>query len=217
MKKRISNTCIAVAEYGGNIYMAGDRRVSWGMDQAQSMPVPKVQKRDGMLIGATGVSSICDAIVSLIKYPAIKKRMKPADYMNTVVRKAILDHFTSIGMTRNGRIVMPDTYSCEAVFVIGGKCFSVEISNEFDTDADDSSFHIIDIAQNSLPYATGCGGQWAWGVLEEHASLISAGKLKLRPEESMRRALKIAGKFSPGCDTQIDIINDIEKPSTGSR
>ena len=206
---KVSNTCIAVMEVDGVVYMAGDRRVSWDWSQAQSMPVPKINKRCEMLIGATGSAFLTSIIVDVIQYPKIKRGEKQMDYMINVICKEIRESLIGHGFRNGfGMLKIPSDYYAEAVFVIRGKAFSISVENRYDSDsADGSMAHVVGDAI-SYPYATGCGGQWAWGVIHEHGELINSGKLKMTPETSLTRALKVAAKYSPGCDSKIDIINN---------
>ena len=207
-KRRISNTCIAIMEREGVVYMAGDRRSSWGFYQAQSMPVPKISNRGGMLIGATGSGFLCSLIVDIIKFPDVPKT-KPMHYMCNVVTKTIYDDLVSKGFaTPSGFLKIPSDYYCEAIIVIKGNAYSLVIENAYSEDSHEGAIANITVDPVSIPYATGCGGQWAWGVLEEHKNFVNAGKIKLTPHESLKRALKIAAKFSPGCDSVIDIISE---------
>lgn len=207
MRRKTSNTCIAVIERDGVVYMAGDRRMSWDFSQAQPSPIPKIAKRCGMLIGATGSGFLCSLMVDIIQYPKPTAKQKPFDYVMNTVCKIIHDTLIEKGFSNgNGMMKIPSNHAAEGLFIMKGEAFSIVIANEYDSDSADGAMGHVTGDVVSFPYATGCGGQWAWGVLEEH-SLLS-NKLKLTPHESLRRALRIAAKFSPGCDSQIDIISE---------
>ena len=216
MKKRISNTCILVAEIDGNLYMAGDRRVAWGFDQAQSMPTAKVNKRQpSLMIGATGHSYLCGIIVDLVEYPKVPARGDAHKYLVEQVIPAIKKKLAELGYcSPTGKIILPASHECEAVFCIKSRVFSVEIGNDFDTDLIDDSYSTIVFGENSLPYGTGCGGQWAWGAIDTILDLRNSGAISWKPEVMMRKAMKVAAKYSPGCDSKIDVISNKTEEKT---
>ncbi len=68
IKRKQSKTCIAAIKHKGKVYMAADRRVSWDFGQCQSMPHPKVLKRNGLILAGTGDAALCTLIVKNMKF-----------------------------------------------------------------------------------------------------------------------------------------------------
>ena len=191
-----SNTCIAVIKNKkGKLMMAGDRRQSWGMSQAQRCPQPKVIKRNGFLLGGTGHGGICNLITMRmpVKDQAnwCTKTMSIDDYMYEVLMKDI-KHILKDDFKKDGGIIPG-----RAMIVVGhsGHLYEIDIN----PDKTQSSI-VLDTL--STPYATGCGGQLAWG------SLLTTKKLKMSDKQRLITALHVAAAVSPGCDAEVDIIEE---------
>lgn len=207
MKRKVSNTCIAVIKNEGKLIMAGDRRASWGIDQAQKMPIPKISKKGELLIGGTGNGYLCSLIVDIIKFPSITKNQSISEYMFTVIPNIITKELIKRGFGTSSKLLkLPHDYSAEIVIGCRGEAYSIIIANDYSDDSSEGALAHIIVDVLNTPYATGCGGQWAWGVLDEHELLRKDSLLKLAPEDSLRRALIVAARNSPGCDNNIDII-----------
>lgn len=204
---KVSNTCIAVIKNEGKLIMAGDRRASWGFDQAQKMPIPKISKKGNLLMGATGNGYLCSLVVDIIKFPARTKTQTIAEYMFTTIPNTITKELIKRGFgTSSDLLKLPHSYDAEIVIGCEGEVYSIIIGNNYSDDSAEGALGHIIVDVVNTPYATGCGGQWAWGVLDEHELLKKDNLLSLTPEASLRRALTVAARNSPGCDNNIDII-----------
>lgn len=198
-----SNTCLAVIRHSGKLYFAGDRRVSWGMHKAQKGVRPKISLRDGILYAGTGVSAMCDEITDLFNPPNFKNslaanpNMDPFLYMNNVFMPALLEHLRTKrfvkhderGLTTNDK---GKSY-LESSILIGLDTSLFEVDIGADAIIADS----ID-----APYASGCGGMYAYGAI------LALQDTNLSPEDILTKALKIAAKVSPGCDANIDVLHN---------
>jgi hypothetical protein len=198
-----SNTCIAIIKVKkgknkGKLVFAADRRISWGFSQAQVMPESKLVKRNGLIMGATGASYLGQLIMDYVELPSIKE-LSPKDYMNTVFYKNVVELLKSKGfVNKDGNIKLPKDFAIELVVGYRGKLFSIVIGNDDDDDLHKQGIILID--EVNIPYATGCGGQLAWG------SLLTTERTKIAEENRLILALNVAAEVSPGCDDNIDIV-----------
>jgi ATP-dependent protease HslVU (ClpYQ) peptidase subunit len=176
----------------GNLWFAGDRRMSWGMHKAIKAPDPKVRNRGGVLLAGTGDASVCDLVTDYFPIPKFSGDLTIHNHMFNVFIPSL-----KAWLAENGRLNAEGTAlnKGEAVIVIGikDKLFELVISTE-----------TISYVSVEAPYAAGCGGQLALGSL-----LTTEGNSRLTPKERLKIALKVAAIVSPGCDGNIDIINNI--------
>lgn len=202
MGKKNSGTCIAIlADKNGKLIMATDRRMSWGMSQAQVMPGPKCFKREGILLAGTGDAHLCTLLTKRMHLPYYPPEINPEDYVHEAIYNSIKEILISKGFSQDDKnLHLPVDSSVELVVGIKGRVFSIDVCNP----SKDLDFNgIIRIDEVSVPYATGCGGQLAWGSL-----LTTARIKKLGAEERLTVALFVASEVSPGCDNNIDFIEE---------
>src|ERR1051326_7793435 len=171
MKRPRSNTCIAVcANKKGRLFMAADRRISWDFSQATSMNQPKIAKRDGLLLGATGDGSLCTQLVNVMNIPENTRGLEPEGYIHEIFFVAVKKLLDRKGYSDEHKVLrIPPETGVELVIGIEGRLFSMLIENQ-----DPMSEHhsgLITIDELPVPYATGCGGQWAWSSLKTSAKL----------------------------------------------
>lgn len=200
----ISNTCIlATQQKNKKIMIATDRRVSWDFGQAQTMSIPKLVKRDGVIMAGTGSAYLCDIILHSLDL-SDRKDMSVYDFMNEFFYNRLKKLFIRKGFhDEHQRLVLPADVSVEVVLAIDHLLFSICVSNPEESNPYSNSASLqglIDVVQLSLPYGTGCGGQWAWGAIE---GLKDVKDLSLK--EKVIIAMNVAAKYSPGCDNNIDI------------
>lgn len=203
MKKLKSNTCIAaLADKRGKIYIAADRRVSWDFSQCQTMPTPKVIKRDGVILAGTGDGYLCDILTKLLNIPLNTRELDSLFYLHEIIYPQIIKLLTRKGMFDHHEkaLKIPADAYCEVLLVFNHKLFSICIYNPDPNSIKSSG--IITIDQLAIPYATGCGGQLAWG------SLLTTENLGLNVKERLRVALNVAATVSPGCNNEIDIESE---------
>lgn len=208
MSLKRSNTCLAVIRHKGKLIFGADRRASWGFDQAQTMPIPKLAKRNGLLLAGTGGSFLCTLIVDVLNVPHYSPEMDTDIYMHNDFFRAVKKLMIDKGFCDEHKSLrFPEPMGAEIIVGINHKLYNVTIEN-----MDPSNHHTIGsiiIDRLNTPYATGCGGQWAWGTLEtliqlEQEGLIAASSGK----DKLTRALMIAAKYSPGCDAVFDFISE---------
>ena len=207
MKKSspISTTCIGVLKMpNGKLIMAGDRRMSWGFSQAQKMPGSKVIKRQGLLLGGTGSCYLLTILSKLCPIPDVIDKLDDEmveTFVHTSLKKEIHDFLVSQGFgDKDSHLIIPGDLSIELLIGIRGRLFSVIVENADSDTADARGIIVID--EVNLPYATGCGGQLAWGALLESEDSDKT------PKERLRRALKAAAEVSPGCDKNITFVQE---------
>lgn len=199
MKKKISLTCIAaIKDKKGRIYVASDRRASWDFSQAQAMPRPKLQKRNGIILSGTGDGYLCHLIVDMLEFPHIQDDQSTDEYMHSVFYGKVLMLLKRKGFVDDrNQLKIAKEDGAEILVAVRGVLYTLSIRNP-----DPSNDHPngqIAIDEVATPYATGCGGALAWG------SLLTTEDLGFKPKERLIIALNVAAKVSPGCDNNIDI------------
>lgn len=213
MKRKKSNTCLAVIKHHKKLYFAADRRSSWGFDQAQKMPRPKLSKKNGVILAATGDGFLCHLLVDVFEPPKYEFGIWDSQelldtYMHYPFFKAIKKLLLDKGFCDEHHILkIPNDVSCELLVGLRGHCYTVIIENL------DPENHFpngtISIDEVGLPYATGCGGQWAWDTLDCLETLEQDGLLaRMKPNDKLSRALDSAAKHSPGCGDGKDFKNE---------
>lgn len=192
-----SNTCLAVLRHNKKLYFAGDRRCTWGFHKCQKLVHPKISYRDGILYAGTGSSALCDEAVQLFNAPKLELEDDPYRYMHNHFLPAIIDHLRSKNyVNKNERHIIRDKDGDEiisAVILVGIKdqLFEVDLSSD-----------IILVDSIDAPYAHGCGGQLALGAL------LAMEGAKMKPEEMLKKAIRIAAAVSPGCDAHCDVLHN---------
>lgn len=215
-KKQKSSTCIlAVKERNGKILIAADKRVSWDFNQAQDVPseFPKVMKRNGLLIASTGDSGLCHLIVHDMTIRPIPTKMSSSKYMRYHFLPQIRSTLFEAGLADDKLLPrLPHDYDAEIIVACKGTLWSIVVHNT----SHENVGGMVDLTPVSVPYASGCGGVWAW------ASMISSqmgpnlymkdsktGKYRqLSIRQQVDKAMRIAGEMSPGCSTSYDIVEE---------
>lgn len=201
-EKRKSNTVIAICKRrDGKLMIAGDRRASWGFSMAQSMEFPKVNKKDNILLGATGHGDLCSLFVEDggFKFPERKVKCLNA-YMYHNVKPAV--HRFLIGQkygTKDTMSLPPDAYVA-VVIGIDDQVWELCVSNPLE----DGHHFAGDISLGripAIPYATGCGGLTTLSVMN-----YILKKKKHLTKQDLEEAVQMAIEMSPGCGGKCDVI-----------
>lgn len=198
----------AIKNKKGKLMMAADRRSSMGWHQAQSMPVPKIRKDEvGVLRGATGDGHLCEILVDVFPMPECKTDTVSA-YVHHQVRTSLEKFLIAQGYKNAGEgkhLYIENIDGVELVLGIAGTLWSIEVLNHHE------NLGIIKINQVNVPYATGCGGPWAWSV----AHTLQSGKYINKEtgkhpsnKEILTEMIMTSAEFSPGCDNKIDFISE---------
>lgn len=201
-RRKTSHTCIAICKNKqGKLMIAGDRRSSWGWDKAESMEVPKISKRDNILMGATGSGDLCSMFVDegIFHIPE-KKTESMNTYMFHTFKKAVHKFMISQTFSQKDNLVLsPDSF-VEVVIGIEGEVWSLIVNNPLpDSHANFASE--IQIQRVSTPYATGCGGIPALAVMKYEKK-----KQGYLTKQNLKDAVEIAAEISPGCDNVVDVL-----------
>lgn len=201
-RRPISNTCIAVVkDKKGKLVMASDRRVSWGFSQAQAMPGPKCFHRNGVLLAGTGDAYLCMLIAKHMPFPKKSEEDDLESYVYDGLYEYIKRMLLSKGFTQDDKNVhIPVNMSAEVLIGVGGRLFSAIIENP---SKENELQGMISMDEVALPYATGCGGQLAWG------SLLTTDGTKMSAEDRLQIALTVAATVSPGCDANVDMVKEL--------
>jgi hypothetical protein len=200
IRKPKSNTCIAaIKNRYGKITVAADRRASSGFDHSMPCINPKVMKRDGLILAATGDSALCELVVEHISIPKMWD-LEPNKYMFHVFRphlyKALIKHDYA---NEQKQVKLPHEVDVEVLVACQGSLFSVFIAPYSNSDPNGH----ISICQQPIPYATGCGGIWAL------SSLITSTRLgETSTRKKLELALQIAAEHSPGCGDGYDQVTE---------
>jgi len=204
--KKISNTVIAlVKNKKGKLMIAGDRRSSWGYHYAQSMEIPKINKKNNILLGATGNGDMCSLIVDDggLEFPE-KEVDSVTTYMYHVLRPSVLKFLINQGYgykDKYSKLELPPGMFCEIVLGIEGEAWSLIIDNPFSEDSDQLGGN-ISLGRVSVPYTTGCGGHGT----ADAPILYEIRKKGYVTKEELKMILEVVADIAPGCDGKIDII-----------
>jgi len=206
--KKVSNTVIAiVTSRKGNLMIAGDRRASWGYHYAQSMDVPKINKKENVLLGATGHGDMCSLFVDDGGFDIPEKKVKSVNsYMFHIFKPAVVKFLISQGYGNKSKedktnLSLPPGMFCEIVVGIEGEAWSMIIENPCSEASDILAGH-VSLGRVSIPYATGCGGHGtADGIIRYE--IKRKGYLT---KADLRAILEVVADISPGVDDKIDII-----------
>jgi len=204
IKKRKSRTCIAAIKVRNKVMMAADRRSSWDFSQAQTMIKPKILKRNGLILAATGDGYLCSLLVERLDIPGDPLH---TDDLDTYMFESLHAHITKLLLRKgfkdgHNQLSIPGEDSgCELLVGVKGRLFNYVISNP-EPENKDRSLGEIQVDELNLPYASGCGGALAWG------SLLTTDKVDMKPKDRLTLALEVAAHVSPGCDNNIDIVGE---------
>lgn len=188
-----SSTCIAVIRNKkGKLVFAGDRRISWGVS-AQVSPISKVVKRDGFLFGGTGNAYLCGLLCNSLSLPEVPKNMTAMAYAHEVLIPTVLTTLEEKGLLDGvHKTITSEDTSVEVVVGIKSELFSLFVDK-------DAGVGVVPI---NTPYATGCGGDFAMG------SLMTTEGSPIKDLDRLKYALRVAAQASPGCDANVDIIQE---------
>ncbi len=210
LKKKQSLTCIAAVKHRNKVYLAADSRVSWGMDQAQVLPKgnKKIVKRGGLILAGTGHWDLCRLIIRTLRFRTPEEFIGYEDeyfdtiFYNDVIKLLKSKGYTDVDAGLHPILKIPKEWSAEIVMVLNGRVFTMVIENPEKEDNHNPN-GLVSIGEVNTPYATGCGGQLAWGSLLTTQSLV-----ELTAKERLKIALNVAAVVSPGCDNVVDIEHE---------
>lgn len=202
IRNKISSTVLlAIKNKKGKIMMAGDRRVSWGMDAACKSPYPKVIKRDNLLFAGTGCAYLCDLVVKFAPIPPFSVDESLYQYIHGTFYNSLVPYLQQKGILVKDEIRInvnedKDDKDWGASILIGakGELVVLDISNTGSP---------VAICPVALPFNAGCGGMYAIGAY----TAVEKDKT-LTDKQKLTKAIKIAAKYSPGCDANVDIIEE---------
>lgn len=201
-------TVIAVVKNKqGKLMMGGDRRSSMGWHYSQSMETPKISKKNGILVGATGSGGLCNLLVAKggFKLPKCQPEYDVDFYMYNIFKPKLDNFLRRHGyINTTGALDAPPGHAIELVLGVKNEVWSVGIGRE------DSSFNeppphmgiILDMDRMSSPYATGCGGHGTADAIFRFMML----EKKYITKDELEKALKVVADISPGVDDNIDIL-----------
>lgn len=204
-------TVIAVCKNRtGKLMMAGDRRDSTGWHYAQVMEVPKINKKNGLLIGATGSSDLCSLFVDDDAFEVPERKVKSVNkYMHHIFKQEVVSFLVKQLYGRKDKetvtptLLIPPNKSCEVVIGIDGETWILTIDNAL-PEAVDSLLGHLALFRVSSPYSTGCGGQGTPDGIFKYL-LRTKGYIT---EKDLRTTLEIVAEISPGCNDTIDVIKE---------
>lgn len=205
--KKMSQTCIAIVKLrNGKLAIAGDRRCSWGFHMAQSMEFSKINKKNNILLGATGTGDLCELFVETGGFNFPEKRVKCINsYMFHTVKPAVHRFLLSQKYEHDkGKIALSPGSYVEVIIGIERQVWSLVVHNPLEEHIAHADPFAAEISLGripALPYATGCGGIPALAVLN-----YIKQKQGFITKEDLKQALVQAAFLSPGCDDQIDTI-----------
>lgn len=205
-EKRISSTCIAVIRNRkGKLVIAGDRRCSWGYSFSQSMEFPKINKKDNILLGATGSGDMCSLFVEDGGFTFPERKVKCLNsYMYHSVKPAVHRFLLNQKYGNKDTLLLPPDTFVEVVIGIEGQVWSLIVQNPLSEGSHEQFAGSIDIGRiPSIPYVTGCGRSSAYSIL-----MYELKRTGYLTHQHLKDALAITAEISPGCDGVIDIMSE---------
>ncbi len=204
--KKTSHTVIAICKLqNGKLAIAGDRRCSWGFHMAQSMEFSKINKKDNILVGATGTGDLCELFVETGGFSFPEKRVKCINsYMFHTLKPAVHKFLVNQKMGEKNELRLSPGSYVEVVIGIEKQVWSLIVHNPLDeaiAHADPFAGEISLSRIPAIPYATGCGGVPALAVLN-----YIKHKQGFLTKDDLREAMVQAAFLSPGCDDVFDIL-----------
>lgn len=184
-------TCIAILKNKrGKIYVAADRRVSDDRGVYQTRPNPKVIKRQGLILTGCGDSYLLDQISRHMNIPR-NNNYDTDTYIHYCLYQAVQKFLINRGYTDDHRnLRIPDDMQTEILIVLDGRLYSMMLDR------------IIRLEELSCPYATGTGGELAWG------SLLTTEGSNMTVEQRLKTAIVISSVVNLTCDNQVDIEHE---------
>jgi hypothetical protein len=202
--KRKSGTVIAlVKDRQGRLVMGGDRRSSWDMSFSQTMDIPKINNKGGVLLGATGGGDLCSLFVDIGGFQIPEKTVKcVSTYMYHTFKPAVHKFLLNQKNSHKGELALSPGAYVEVVIGIEGTAWSMLVHNPLSGDTDIFAAE-ISLGPIAVPYATGCGRDTTYGIL--HYELARKGYLT---QQILRDAIEVTNKISPGCGGGVDILTE---------
>lgn len=205
MKKQ-SNTCILVTIYNNKTYMASDRRVTVGSNFVSLTSNPKSIHKNGVMIAATGECSLFELVANRLELPRIKNKDDTYDYVFNYIKEGIVRLLLESGYkTATGSLSIPSSSATEFLVIVRNRLFTIDLYPSEST-LEDGLKGLVTLTEMSMPYAAGCGSEYAIGAfkaLEYYRDPTGAGTFL---KQHLKESLRVAALFSPGCDSNIDII-----------
>jgi len=182
----------------GTLWFAGDRRISWHFGKALKSPRPKITYRNKVLLAGTGTSCICDLVTDQFDIPIKTDQQDTFNYIHTTFVPKLIKWLRQEGWVSEGERKL-STSDDDGKSELGATILIGVESDLYELDIDTNMIcaDVID-----APYAAGCGGALA------HGSLLTTESLDYSPKKRLTIALKVAAKVSPGCDDNVDILNN---------
>lgn len=185
-------TCIvAVKNTKGRLYVGADRRLNIG-DTISISPLPKVIKREGIILAGCGYANLSMNLCHYLYLPPRKKLIETDTYVHEILHEQIKKYILRKGISKNKELSVEETHYAEIVLGIDNRLFSIEIEPP----------GIVSIIEVSTPFATGSGGDVALGSLRTY---LKEGFTNSK--EILIKALEVASEFNSACDDNIDIEN----------
>lgn len=198
-----SKTCIAITKNSrGKLMMASERCVTLDGDVTQSMTWPKINKKEGLLLGASGNGDLCSFLVEDGGFKVPERKVKNINtYMYYTFKPAIIKAIVGQNyIDINKQIAFPADYNVDLLIGIEGQVWSLSLG-DIKTMSPSNR-----VALERLPETTtaiGCGGMSALAIMKHE--LRSS---KYLTKDQLKDIFNTVGNLIPGCDTNCDIIQE---------
>ena len=174
-------TIVALKDNNGELWMAGDRRVSTANSYSSS-PQPKVARRKGVLIAGCGLASLVFKIVNDWDLPE-----------TTDIDELFLSMIAFLddnGWIEDGGVKGDGEFDSIILIGVVGKLYEIDLDAVMPT-----------YLEVSAPCTSGTGGDYALGSL---LTTRNVANTKLR----LKIALSVAAQACHTCDDNIDIVRE---------
>lgn len=187
-------TCIVSSKLkNGKLILGAERRITGSSGMYRS-PVPKIEKRQGILIGAAGHSYTGAIIQSTFIFPTRDSGVSSLDYLYTILMPSLVSYLrsTSIMHPTENRLNVETDDDDAGISVLLGLDHQL-----FEIMIDSTNFAIEPVPTT---YAIGTGGSYALGAMTVmHKSKISV-------PNRIKEAIRIASLYDHHCDSEVDFV-----------
>lgn len=187
-------TCIVTSKLkNGKLIMGAERRITSSTGMYRS-PVPKIEKRQGVLIGAAGHSYTGAIIQSTFIFPDRSAGETSLNYLYTVLMPSLVSYLRGISIMHpmENRLNVEISDQDAGISVLLGLDHML-----FEIMIDSTNFAIEPVP---TPYAVGSGGSYALGAM------TAMSKSKISVPNRIKEAIRIASLHDSHCDAEVDFI-----------
>lgn len=177
----------------GKLVLGADRRITSSAGKYRS-PVPKIEKRQGLIIGAAGDSYAGAIVQSICIFPARDQALSTLEYlyisvMPELVRQLRVNNIMHPADNRLNVELDNEDAGISVLLGLDNKLFEIMIDSR-----------LFAIEPVPTPYAIGSGAPYALGAM------TAMDKSKISVPNRIKEAIRIASVYDQHCDSEVDFV-----------